>query len=71
MTWYCHVDDSTKGRYDIILGRYLLTLLGLNIKSSEQVIEVDYGPLKGLTAAVVDLGGYQFIYLNMGKITPE
>ena len=24
-TWKCHVDDSAKGRYDIILGRYLLT----------------------------------------------
>ena len=71
MTWYCHVDDSTKGRYDIILGRYLLTLLGLNIKSSEQFIEADYGPLKGLTSDMVDLGGYQFIYLNTGKITPE
>ena len=25
MTWKCHVDDSARGRYDIILGRYLLT----------------------------------------------
>ena len=22
--WKCHVDDSAKGRYDMILGRYLL-----------------------------------------------
>ena len=27
VTWKCHVDDSTKGRYDIILGIYLLTEL--------------------------------------------
>ena len=25
VTWKFHVDDSDKGRYDIILGRYLLT----------------------------------------------
>ena len=25
--WNCHVDDSAKGRYDIILGRHLLTEL--------------------------------------------
>ena len=24
MTWNCHVDGSAKGRYDMILGQYLL-----------------------------------------------
>ena len=27
MTWSCNVDDSSNGRHDIILGRYLLTEL--------------------------------------------
>ena len=27
VTWNFHVDDSAKGRYDMILGRYLLTEL--------------------------------------------
>ena len=25
VAWKCRVDDSAKGRYDIILGKYLLT----------------------------------------------
>ena len=25
VTWNCHVDESVKGRYDMILGQYLLT----------------------------------------------
>ena len=29
--WNCHVDESAKGRYDMILGRYLLTALVLNL----------------------------------------
>ena len=31
MTWNFHVDESANIRYDMILGRYLLTALGLNI----------------------------------------
>ena len=38
VTWNCHVGDSAKGRYDIILGRYILTALVLNLKLSEQII---------------------------------
>ena len=41
VTWNCNVDDSYKGRYDVILGRYLLSVLGLNLKFSYNVIEVD------------------------------
>ena len=32
--WKCHVDNSAKGSYDMILGRHLLIELALNIKSS-------------------------------------
>ena len=32
VTWTFHVYDSSKGRYDMILGRYPLPDLGLNIK---------------------------------------
>ena len=45
VTWNFHVDDSDKGRYDMILGRYLSTELGLNLKnymntSLEQMMEL-------------------------------
>ena len=44
-----HVDDSSKGRYNIILGQYLLTELVLNLKISEHAIEANNGPFKGST----------------------
>ena len=39
VTWNCHVENSAKGRYDMILGRDLLTELVLNLKLFEHVIE--------------------------------
>ena len=48
-----------KGGYFIILGRYILTEWGLNIKLSDHVIEVDDGPLKGSTEPMVDMGTFK------------
>ena len=39
--WNYHVDDPYKGRYDMISGRKLLTVLGLNIKLFDNVIEAN------------------------------
>ena len=39
--WKCHVDDSDKGRYNIILEQDILTDLGSNLIMSEHVIEAD------------------------------
>ena len=58
MTINCHVNDSAKGIYDIILGRDLLTELGLNLKFSNHVIEGNYVNFKVYTASLVDLGAY-------------
>ena len=38
VTWKCHIDDSTNVIYDTILGRDLLTALGLDLKFSKNVI---------------------------------
>ena len=45
VTWNCHVDDITNGRYIMILGRYLLKELGFNLKTSNHVIKKHDGPL--------------------------
>ena len=58
------MDDSPKGRYDLILGRDILIELLLNITSSEDVIEVDDRYFKGSTTPMVDLSKYIFKYLN-------
>ena len=45
VTWNFYVDEYAKRRYDIILGRYKLTALGLNLKLYYHVIGVNNGPL--------------------------
>ena len=71
VTWKCHMDESTKGRCDMILGQDILTELGLNLRLDEHVIEADDGLFKGYTTPMIDLGTYEFNNLNTGKITPE
>ena len=64
----CHVDKSTVGRYDMILGIYLLKSIVLNLKLFEHVIKVDYLFLKGSTEPMVGMGIYGFRYLNADKL---
>ena len=37
VTWKFYIDESTNGRYDMILGRDLLTALGMYIKFSGEI----------------------------------
>ena len=63
MTWEFHVDKSTNGRYDTILGRDILTALRLDLKFSDNVIigkEVLY---EGFYAPVVEVINYNFKYI--------
>ena len=48
MTWKCHVYNSSKGRYDMILVSYIKNRISLNLKISDHVIKADDGLLKGL-----------------------
>ena len=68
VTWEFHMDDSDKDRYSIIIGRYILISLLLNINFSKRVIEAGGGPLKGYTSPMIYLGEYKFKYLNTVKI---
>ena len=68
MTWDYLVDESAKSRYDMILGRYILIEIGLDIKLSEHIIGADDELLKWSTVSMIDLGMYEFKYLNTGKI---
>ena len=68
MTWDFHVDDSAKGRYNMILGRYVLTYLRLNLKLSDHVIEAYDRTFKGFTEPMADMGKYEFKGINTGKL---
>ena len=52
------MDEYAKDRYDIILGRYLLIELVLNIKRFKHFIEAVGGTFKGCTAPMIDFGMY-------------
>ena len=69
VTWKCHVDESAKGRYNMLLGKYVLTELGLHLKFSEHATKADDRPFKGSTTPMGNLGTYMFKDLNAGKIT--
>ena len=60
--------DAAKGRYDMILGQDIFTYLGLNLKFSKHITEVDDGPFKGYETPMVDFGMYIFKDLNTEKL---
>ena len=47
VTWKCQVNKFSNGRYDMDLGRYLITALGLDIKFNSNVIIGNNGPYEG------------------------
>ena len=71
VSWFFHVDDSSKGKYDMNLCIDLLTLLVLNLKLSEQAIKEYDETLKGSTSSMFGLGTCGFKILNIGKIKPK
>ena len=64
VTCKCHVGKPTNGRYDMLLGRDLLTALVLYIKFSDNVIIVIKGPNEGCSSPMVDVSNYDFTYIT-------
>ena len=63
VTWEYHMGGLDKGILNMVLGRYLLTELLLNIKIYKHVIKSGDGPLKGSIAPMLDLGTPKFTVL--------
>ena len=60
MMWKYHVDNSTKGRYDMILGRYLLVALVLNLKFYDHIIVGGKEPDEGCSAPMVEVSNNDY-----------
>ena len=60
MMWKFHLDDSTNGRYDMVLGRDLLTALRLDIKFSDNIIIGREVPYEGCSSSIVDVINHDF-----------
>ena len=71
VTWKWHVDESTNGRYDMILGRDLFTALGLDLKFSDNVILGGRGPYEGSSVPMVDVSNYYFVSITDKTFKPK
>ena len=58
MTWKCQIDKYDEVRYIMILGRDLLTPLGLEPTFSECIVEGEEGPYEGWSVPMVDVYDY-------------
>ena len=71
MTWKYHVDESTNSKYDMILVRDLLTVLGLDLKFSDNVIIFGEGPYEGCSTPMVDISNYDLKSITNETVKPE
>ena len=55
----------------MILGRDLLTALGLDLKFSENLIIVIEGPYKGYSTPMDDVSNYNFKYITDKTVITE
>ena len=65
------MDESTTSRYDIILGRDLLTALVLDNKFSDNIIIGIEVPYKGFLSPMVDVSNDDFKYITDKTVKPE
>ena len=71
MTWKFHIEKSTNVRYDMILGRDLLTALGLDIKFYDNVIVGGEGPYEGCSSPIFYVSNYNFKSISDKTVKPE
>ena len=55
----------------MILGRYLLTALGMYLKFDENVIIGSKGPHEGCSSPMVEIRNYGFTSITDKKVKPE
>ena len=65
-----HMDKQTNRKYDMILCRYLLTALGLDINFSENITIGDGGSHKRCSAHMANLSSYKFKPLTDKIVKP-
>ena len=63
------MDDSTESRYDIIIRKYLITDLGIDMEFSGNIIQCGKLPHQGWEAPMARLNEYDFKTVN-GKMRP-
>ena len=71
VTWECHIRESTNSRYDMILGRDLLTALVMDLKFSDNIIIGGEGPYEQFSAPMVDGSNYYFNSITDITVKPE
>ena len=65
------MDESTNGRYDMILGRDLLAKLVLDLKFSENIIVGGKGSCEGCSAPIADIINCYFLCITDKTVKPE
>ena len=58
------MDDSTTGQYDMIIGRDLLTNLGIYLKVYKNSIDCGEGTYQGCTSPMINLDNYDSELVN-------
>ena len=60
VSWECHIDN----RYDMILGRDLITAMGLYLKFPDSIVIGSERPYEGCSVPMVDVSNCNFKHLT-------
>ena len=71
VTYKCHVYDSAKGRYNMIMGRDLLTTLGLDPKFSDFIVVGVKWLYEVFSAPTVDVRKFYYESLTNKNVKQE